>query len=560
MPTDVNLSAASALLFGTEPAADWRDDAVSSFIAFLHTNRVPIAVLPRAQQLAAGHASGALHTYVQNECGRYERQLAAYLEVARAWAEQGIEGVLIKSPGYFPYTSSNVDVLVAARQAQAACRILEDLRYSELRMVREPHKRLFRRMDQPHLGFPIHVHTAVAWINCFLTDAQVLHQRRCNDESPLLLHPSPDNVFLITTAHWLYEDKMLALRDLYHASLAVDDGIDWDAVRHRADRGGWRRGLEFALAVYRIAAERSGALSFAEALPTSQLRGRVVRRELQRSTRCTSAPIRLSKPVWKAMHLAKTLADPNLSTVAKIRELAAVVSFAVGAKMPSQRNGPPLVVSVSGPDGAGKTTLARGLQELLEHEVGVTAWYHWGRLGTSPGLDLIKTTGASVLNAARGQHATAVTTSSDGRKLLLARHQRLGRAWCYVLVADFLGRLYARRIQCRIVGGIHIFDRDAIDAAVDLETVYRFPNARLVVSLAPRPAVQMLIEPSDHSDPSVAPPPTARQDARLVAPYRRYESCADALLTAHEPLDSLMDIAARLVLTSYVAAAASRQP
>jgi hypothetical protein len=550
MPTDVNLRAVSALLFDAEPPTEWGCEGVSSFIAFLQANRVPVAVLPRARELAARDASGALDAYVNGEQERYERQLDAYVEVARAWHAQDIDGVLIKSPGYFPYTSSNVDVLVATGRAHDACRVLESLGYAELLMVREPHKRLFRRVDRPHVGFPIHLHTAVAWINRFLTDDEVLDQSRRNHDNALLLHPSADDVLLITTAHWLYEDKMLALRDLYHAAVAVNGGVDWTAVRHRADGGGWRPGLEFALALYRVAAERFGAVSFRDALPASQLRGRALRRELGRSTRRTSAPIRLSKPLWKAMHFGKTLSDPDLSTMGRIREVAAVASFAVGAKTPSQRNGPFLAVSVSGPDGAGKTTLARGLQQFLERDVGVNASYHWARLGTSRALEMMKAAGTPILHAAGGRDAVPATTSADGKKLILHRHPRMRHAWSYALLADFLGREYLQRLRCRAAGGIHIFDRDAIDAAVDLETIYCFGNAALAVALAPRSAVQLLIEPS--------PPSAARAPAAVG--YRRYARRADAVLTAREPLGSLIDAAAPLVLRSFVAAAGSHRP
>jgi hypothetical protein len=551
MPTDVNLRAASALLFHAEAPAEWGHESVSSFIAFLQANRAPVAVLPPVRELAARDASGALDAYVQREEERYKRQLTAYVEVARAWSAHGIEAVLIKSPGYFPYTSSNVDVLVATGHAHDAGRILESLGYAELRIAREPHKRLFRRVDPPYVGFPIHLHTAVAWVNRFLTDEQVLHQRRHNHDCPLLLHPSSDNVFLITTAHWLYEDKMLALRDLYHASLGVEDGVDWNAVRRGADRAGWRPGLEFALALYRSAADRFGAVSFREALPASQVRGRLLRRELARSTQPGTAPVPLSKPLWKAMHAVKTLSDRDLSTAAKVCEVSAVAWFAVGAKIPSQRNGPFLAVSVSGPDGAGKTTLARGLQQWLEQDPSLKASYHWERIGTSRALDLLKTAGAAIRGGGSGRERSRPPTASDETKLFLQAHPHVRRAWSYVLLADFLGRRYVQRIHGRMVGGIHILDRDAIDAAVDLESIYCFPNAALAVALAPRPAVQLLIEPASAASAAGFP---------AAAAYRDYAARADAVMTAHEPLGSLIDSAGRLVLRSLVAAGSSRGP
>ena len=416
MSVDVNLRLASALVFDAAPV-QWDGDHAESFIAFLRRNRVPVACLPRSPVLAASERSGRFRDYLREEGERYERRLSAYLEVAAAWAKAGIEGVLIKSPGYFPYTSSNVDVLVPGGQAIEACRILDTLGYSELPLFREPYKRLFRRRCQPHLGFPIHVHTAVAWINMFFAGDEILGARRRSGDIELLAYPSADDVFSITTAHWLYEDKALTLRDLYHAALAASDGVGWDAVRRRADSSGWRDALEFAFGLYGVAAERFGARDLRAKLPSPELHGLLLRRELERAANRSAAPIRLSKPLWKGLHLAKTAADSGLSTRAKLAELSRIVFFAFQTKLPSVRNGPFVVVSLSGPDGAGKTTLAHVLQDFLEHEVAVSASYHWLRVGTSRWLDFARSAAESLLrNAASGRQAAEVVRMSPGRR------------------------------------------------------------------------------------------------------------------------------------------------
>ncbi len=562
MSTDVTLRLASALLFDSEVPAGVGERHLSELILLLRRNRVPVALLPRAAALTELDSSGKFRTYVRGETERHKRQLSAYLEVAEAWANEGIEAILIKSPGYFPYTSSNVDVLVASSRGIEACRILERLRYSELPMVREPYKRLFRRMDQPHLGFPIHVHTAVAWINRFLTDAEVLQDRRRSDEIDLLLYPSTENVFSIITAHWLYEDKALALRDLSQTSLAVSEGVDWEAVRRQADRGGWRQGLEFAFALYQIAADRFGARDLHAALPSPDVRSRVLRRELERSTRADEPPIRLSKLLWKSLHLAKTVADPRLTSRETLHELLLVLFFTVHAKLPSGRNGPVVVVSVSGPDGAGKTTLARTLQNFLEAELGLPVRYHWLRLGTSRWLDFARSTGATLLRGAghAGVRVPTKTTLRAGhRKMLLQRRPRLRTAWCYLLLADFLVRIWAELLACRVVGGIHVFDRYAIDAAADSQVLYSFHDARLAIALTPPPTVQILLKPRLEPEGSYFPSSRVREEHFcLIQRYKHYESSADAVFQAGEPLASLVDQAARLVLTSLATSDGAR--
>ncbi len=558
--TDATLRLASTLLFDGGPPAYGPQD-FSSLIAVLRRNRVPVSLLPGAAVLAEADGSGAFGSYVREDRWRHERQLAAYLEIAGAWREEGVEGVLIKSPGYFPYTSSNVDVLVASAQAELACRVLESLGYSELVLAREPYKRLFRRVQQPYLGFPVHVHTAVAWINRFLTDAQVLEGRRRSGDHELVLYPSAENVFLITSAHWLYEDKELTLRDLYHASLAVHDGLDWDSARRHAERMGWRPGLEFAIALYALAADRLAARDLRASLPTPQVRARLLERAIERSATGSSAPIRVSKPLCKGLQLAKTARDPRLSTPSMLRELSLVLFFTARAKLPSIRTGPVFVVAVSGPDGAGKTTLARALQQFLEHEAGLSASYHWLRLGTSRVLEQVRLAAVPLLRAATRSRSPTLRRSAaarERRKHLLATRPKVRKAWCYGLLVDFLVRLWAERFRCHIVGGIHIYDRYAIDAAVDLEAMYRFPRASLAVALAPSPTVQLLLEPTGDADGTEHSATVPVTNGELARVYGRYEDAADATMAARQPLQSLLDDAAQLVMTSFVGSSGAR--
>jgi hypothetical protein len=531
------LGQASALLFRDRPAVDLPSEEIPSLIAVLQAQRVPIATLPSAPALAS--LDGAAD-YVAEEARRYDRQRCAVQEIADAWASEGIEAVLIKSPGYFPYTSSNVDVVVRSRSARTAAGVLESLGYRELRSMREPYKRLFRRMRQPHLGFPVHLHTAVAWINRFLTDVEVLRGRRRLETIPGLSYPSADNVFSITTAHWLYEDKELTLRDLYHATLAVADGVDWDAVRGQAVRAGWDSGLELALGVYRMAAERFGARRLREQLPSSRVRASLLRRELERLERRSPAAFRLSRPLCKALQLAKTVGDDELPRGEASREALRIVSYAAQARLPSSRRGPFVLVSVSGPDGVGKTTLARALQDFLEREVGVPAAYHWTRLGSSPPLDLIRGVASQALDSAarlRRDPAAGTRLRCVGRSILHERPRAL-RAWRCLLAADLLVRLWARHALCRMTGGIHIFDRHAIDGVADLEAMYGTADARWLVRVAPRPDVRILFRDGG-------------PDAMGYAPY---EAVADALLTPRDPVEVLVDCAAREVLKPYVQA------
>jgi hypothetical protein len=541
----------SWLLFGGQLPERLPHDSVA-FISLLRRNRVPVAVLRRASELAADSRFGGFRDYWRGDRSRYRRHCDAYGEIARVWSAVGIEGVLIKSPGYFPYTSSNVDVLVSRESATAACSLLNELGYLELTAAREPYKRLFRRAREPHLGFPVHVHTAVAWITRFMTDVEVIGARRRSDSKPGVVYPSAEDVFLITTAHWLYEDKELTSRDLFHAALAVTSGIDWEKVRRRAAEAGWRDGLEFALALYAAAAKQHGADELEAALPRPRGASVGLRHAARRAARTPAPPISLSKVLCKTLQGAKTLRDQRLSRSDKARELLAVASATVLCKLPSGRNGPPLVVSISGCDGAGKTTLSRALQEFLQTTIGVSASYHWLRPGSSKALEAIRPALASLLGSASEQGRAL---PKGKRKELLRSRHRLQRGWSYVVLADFLVRLNAERARCRLTGGIHIFDRDAIDAAVDLEEEYGLTRADLAVRMAPPPRVQVLIanaEGSNGIDPS-------SRDAELAPTYERYRDLADEMIVSREPLVSQVDAVARAVVPAFITLAGGQR-
>jgi hypothetical protein len=549
MQRDVALHIAGELLFACEPAANLSEADVADLVEILRRNRVPVADVPEVPVLEWFKRFPSFGQFLRDERERCARDGRAYSTVATAWDAEGIEAVLIKSPGYFPYTSSNTDVLVSTMRVSDACRVLENLGYRELRIAREPYKRLFRRVEQPHLGFAIHLHIAVAWINRFLPGADVLAGCRRSEQVESLVYPSPDDVFLITTAHWIYEDKQLTLRDLYHISLALADGVDRNAVRRRAEQAGWRDGLDLGLAVYRRAAENIGARSLAGQIPDTAIRARLLRYGVERKARTSSFPIRLPKVLCKGLQFAKTFKDPDLSTGATARELCRIVFFTTRAKLPSIRRGPLLTVSISGPDGVGKTTLARGLQDFLKREVGVSASYHWMRLGSSNSADLMRRLGVAVLRIShltRRIHGQTIVASSTTRKTFLNEAPVLRAMWTYLLVVDFLFRLWRRRLRCRVEGGIHIFDRDAVDAAVDLEAMYACSQGKWISALGPTSDVQILIAPD------VSRPVAMRFDGHTAELYARHASSAHALLPGGEPVDSLVDQAARVVLASYM--------
>jgi len=111
-----------------------------------------------------------------------------------------------------------------------------------------------------------------------------------------------------------------------------------------------------------------------------------------------------------------------------------------------------------------------------------------------------------------------------------------------------------------MVGGIHIFDRYAVDAAVDLEAIYRLSNARFVIALTPAPGMQILLKPAADCVPS--PPEDALPavlDDGLLELYGRHANLADAIVEGRQPLEAVRDQVAELVVQGFVRAGGAKK-
>jgi thymidylate kinase len=551
---DRETAAAVALTFGTATAGDLADLDVPRVRSILLENRVPLATLGLP---AEGDVPDWLEKLRFDEIERLHRSVEAYREVADAWGAVGIDGHLIKSAGSYPYTSSNVDVLVDSDRAAEAARILLDLGYVELEDNREPYKRLYRKNRQPHLGFPIHLHTAVAWTNRFVSDQEIMEESRAAEHDGLTFRfPSANHVLLIITAHWLYEDKEVKLRDLYHVGRALQDGVNLDTVRAQARRTGWERPLLFGL-------ELSASIGRELGIPSLAASGRRVRASsffLDRyagrlRARGGAFPRPLSKIVSKTLQLAKTGADTQLSARQKAAEIAEVLRSTLSIKAHSLRPaGKSVIVSVSGLDGSGKTTIAKGTQRLLVDEFDFPASYHWIRAGSSPVLEALKTTAEAVAGAPRADTTEARERESVApRKAFLGRHQRLRAAWGRVVLADFLIRLWGRALAARASGGVHIFDRFSDDAVIDVAADYGLDPSGWLSRLGPHPDLRIVLQVDPEESRRRSLTPALNGYLGVAAPiYEALAHSAHLRLNGLEPIDRLVETSTSAIVSKVV--------
>jgi thymidylate kinase len=437
----------------------------------------------------------------------YDTQRREYGIAFDAWRREGIECLMIKSAGNypsFPHTSDNIDILFRSEQAGAARDVLRRSGYVEVRNVEEPRKFLFRRFHGGRCVSAIHVHEQIAWFVGFLNDEEVWERKRPAADDPQVNVPSPEDAILINLAHACYENKVLRLNDVVRVRHALESAgreLDWVYIERTAEARGWPEGLAFMLLVYAWVADSL----FGDALIPSAMRDRLEwraaeyqpalrRLEAIRANTVLDLPLDLSYPFCKRLYYRKILADPKRSARERLRDVA--VTLIWGIKLKSKvRPQAGMLVSVSGPDGSGKTEHARALVDALQL-CELKAHYFWSR-GGSTGL-----IGALHHLRARLRPGTSPPVAGDA---ISRRRTRLSNplvrvAWSWAVAADQLTTYYLRAWLPSRLGRIVVCDRYAYDTAVEMDASLP-PDARwsrmaisALTRLAPRPRLAYLLD------------------------------------------------------------------
>jgi len=171
---------------------------------------------------------------------KIEKDLCEFHRVKDKFSREGIELMLIKSEGSFPYESDNLDILIKPDKLGEVVQLLKKEGYSELPQVREPHKFLFRKTHAPY-ELALHIHTRVEWEGTQFIDSRDLWDRRrlCNRDNGFLV-PSPEDCILIITAHLFFENHEIKLDDLFKIdSIIRNYSINWKYVHDHAQRLHW---------------------------------------------------------------------------------------------------------------------------------------------------------------------------------------------------------------------------------------------------------------------------------------------------------------------------------
>jgi thymidylate kinase len=408
--------------------------------AVWHGRRVDVSVaeLDAALRLARrNQVQGALaRVYPEELDDELDQVLHANAEFGRSLGDAvdrlrqgGVEPILIKTDPAADFVYSNFDLVVGPDGWAPALRALEGWARRRSGHPLEPDKLILH----PLAGPAAHLHRDASWFGVVAIPAAQLRANARFDVRLGVLRPEPEDELRLMVAHAVFQNlafdmaELVAIRDLLRL------GADPYQARRRCDADGWGAAFAaaFGVAVQAIAAlDRGEPIHLPVSLPTL-------------------ASLRAG--VRHALHLAE-----NGQVAMGLREATLRVPLVLAKLRRRMVRRPVQLVGVSGPDGAGKTTLVAALRHEAErHHADVVSLHPYGcficrRLPT--GLDSVE---AALSDQA---HSGAMWT-------------RLQRAHAVVDAAELDLRVSRARTWLRLRGLRHpdrpalvITDRSPLDA------------------------------------------------------------------------------------------------
>jgi thymidylate kinase len=400
-----------------------------------------------------------------------------------------------------------------------------------------------------------------------MDDEAVLAAARSAPDDPALLIPAPEDALLITLAHAFYEDKAVKLGDLAKALVLLQGPLDWERIYAQARLRGWEDGLATCIRLWSALESRLyGASAFpgevlepARALAPAELwhslDSRLHGNDAQEGV--ITWPFRVPFGLSKRFYYRKLRADTRLTARQKATDALRHTLAGLKRRLPfrSQR---PMLITLSGIDGSGKSAHARALARALETcEVSVRTV--WSRGGSSRLTDLAIALARPLVTKGGGS-ATVGSTRQAGveRKRAWLRRPLLRAGWVWLVTLDLLAHYWLRVTWPLLRGRVVVSDRYTHDALVELaaltgsDRVQRSLAARVLRGLAPHPRRAYLLDVSPERALARKPEETLAYLAAQAATYRRAAS-AWGLETVNTDADfaTASDQIVHGVLTEY---------
>lgn len=474
---------------------DWATPA--EVLQVLRKNRISLSFIqdqsPSAMAWLA-QAPACAQVLAEERC-RLALARGYFDEAIAAFKQQGLEAILIKSVGFFPPETSNIDLLVRWDALDAAKASLQRLGYLEQRSYQRPDKFLYAKFLGGEKVSLIHLHARVSWGPPFLDERLIWKRHQVAVDGTL--RPAPEHACMITIAHNFYEDSEFDLWDLTKLRLCNPSELDWDEIFTEARRWGWDNGLSLSLLllnrahVYLFKGRNlvpTEVLRLAEAgLKESDGTRSYWRRSIRRGS--IEMPLVIPKVFTKAHAFLTSVRSQPTPWRLKMRDMGLLARWASETLL-GIRVRHSFLVTFSGADGSGKTTLANALERALV-ATGEEPQRVWLRAGDSPLLQPLKTLARPYMRTVNSER---VETKSGGT----LTNPRWRSLWLWLTTLDLLIR-YTAVIRFQLWRKRFVIcDRHIADTLVDIsyrstwDLVRQSRMVRFLMRIAPCPDVAYL--------------------------------------------------------------------
>jgi len=372
-------------------------------------------------------------------------------------------------------------------------------------IVEEPHKFLFRKYHGGHNVLPVHLHEFVGWGTGFMDDTAVMDAARPSVDDPAVWIPSREDSALITMAHAFYEDKEIKLGDLWKVIHVLREGdLDWDAMVRQVQQRGWVDGLntciwlwaELEAALYGESSFPNGVVEDAKQEMPAYSREYLTERLADGEP---TFPFGVSFAFSKRHYYQKVARDEALTPWQRFVDALRHSLAGVKRRLPF-RSQPPMLITLSGIDGSGKTAHAEALRYALE-ECEIDVRTVWSRGCSSRFTDRVIALIKPLVSAPSGLDTESNTREAkNARKSAWLSRPALRFGWICLAVLDLVWTYWKKIAWPLFTGRVVISDRYIYDAIVELvvltdrQSIVESLPVKLLRWLCPRPRLAYYLD------------------------------------------------------------------
>ena len=475
------------------PVPTFAPSDIHSELPLMRRNKVPLLWFDGRRDLPQ-----SWRTAIEADRLRWAKQRGQYALVHEKWTVAGIPHVFIKAfelAPSFPYQSDNLDLLMPRDRSREARDILRSAGFVELRNDEEPHKYLYRHFSEGRETCGVHIHEHIGWIVPFVGTGHALEHARPSVHDPTVTVLSPEDILLTTLAHFFYEDKEIKFLDWIKALHVVNSHeIDWRYVQGAAEGRGWADGLGASLlCLDHVHNLLTGDFLIPEEQKKQAWNAQPQGRRTRLARYLKKAEPRFPFPIpfvlSKRYFFSKIFRDPRRDVRRKWWDAAVHTGYGLRMRYKGM-NQRAMLITLSGLDGAGKSSQARILEQAF-HGSHIRTRILWSRSGSSPFMSAATKLGKLCLRIPEDPHST--NQKRIALRMRSFRSSRVRFVWIWLASLDLLGTygLHVRFWLSR--GWVVICDRYVYDAIAEWSAYFENASwmdsrlARWLMDLTPHP-------------------------------------------------------------------------